>query len=110
MNRKDRVNELLAELDTWVLPLEGDERPAPVLVDTIPSSSKLMRELRREMETISNDINVSSETKEHVRSVLRGEAKLSSLLESGVFPIPSQDRIPAEMRDVIESVREGEIR
>lgn len=107
MNRAERLATLAEEADEWFRPSGGAmEQP---LVDWIPASSQVIKQLRADLEKLSNDLSAEPELRRRVRAVLSGEARLASVLEPGGFPVVKQEDLPKNVKEVIEGIREGDL-
>lgn len=108
MKREERLSEMSDEADKWFRPTGAtNERP---LVDWIPASAPVIQEVRRDLTRLADDPDTDSELRKRVRAVLSGDAKLSTLLESGGFPILKESELPRDARYVIDAMREGELK
>lgn len=104
MNREERFAAMEARLGDALRPSPfgaADDRP---LVDSIPASSPLIREVRAELERAANTADASPELRLRIRAVLAGQQSLSALLSDDLLPIPRGDAIPEDARDVIDVI------
>lgn len=104
MTREERVSAMESRLGDALRPspfAAADDRP---LVDSIPASSPLIREVRAELERAADTADASPELRQRIRAVLAGQQSLSALLSDDLLPIPRGDAIPEDARDVIESI------
>lgn len=108
MMTSQQIDEALATLDEWSQATGDISDGSPSLVDSIPSSSRMMRELRDQMQKLADNPASSAEARAHISAVLRGEASLAGLLASDDLPAPRQGPVPDDMREMIQAIREGE--
>lgn len=107
MTREERVAGMEARLAGALRP---SAFPAPTdrpLVDSIPASSPLIKDVRADLQRAADAAHTPPELRRRLRAVLAGEESLAAVLRSGLLPIPSGDALPQDVKDVIESVEEG---
>jgi len=108
MNRAERIAEMAEEADEWFRPRGSANEQT--LMDWIPDSAPVIRQVRSDLARLADDPATDAELRRRVRAVLSGEAKLSTLLEPGGFPILNEGDLPQDARYVIDAVREGELK
>lgn len=108
MSRADRIAALRAAAERAFRPGGVEDAPEP-LVEWIPASAPVMRQVRSDLERLAAQSDTEPELRRRLNEVLSGQAKLSSLLQPGGFPVMKKSDLPADAREVIDAIGEGEL-
>lgn len=109
MSRDKDIRATFAEIDRWTDPATARDKSDVALVDSIPASSPLIRDLRNQLRKIQDDQATPPELREQLSAVLTGKSDLNSLFAAGGLTLPAAGELPPGAQEVLTHIEEGDL-